>query len=75
MFNNLKAEIEAITAGERFVDTDTINAVMEIPGLHLENCGASGTGKGTLWTAYTDDGEEIADMVELYDWQPEQPLA
>lgn len=67
MLKKLKAEIEAITAGERFVNTDTISAVMEIPGLYLENCGASGTGRGTLWTAYSESGEEIAEVVEVYE--------
>lgn len=70
MLKNLKAEVEHITGGKRFVDSATIADVMEIPGLYLENCGPSGTGKGTLWTAYRADrygnptSTEIAEMVE-----------
>lgn len=64
---SLKTEVMKITKGERFITTEQLEEIQELPDITVENCGASGTGKGTLYTVYDEDNEEICEVVELYE--------
>ena len=68
----LLASIKKITGGKRFIETDVLQELMELPYCWVDHCGTSGTGKGSLYTFYLmdEDGEktneEICEIVVLY---------
>lgn len=69
MIDKLTEMIESITKGERFINLDQLEEIEELEGAYVENCGISGTGRGTLYTIYLTDNdgdktdEEIAEFV------------
>ena len=58
-------EIERVTKGERFITQEQLAALNETAYLFIENCGVSGTNRGTLYTIYAMDGEGCQTNVEL----------
>ncbi len=58
-------EIENITNGERFITWKQLEEIELTPYVYVENCGVSGTGKGTLYTLYLMDEEGNKTNTEL----------
>ena len=66
-------EIEKITKRERLISLEQLDEIKLIENVKTENCGLSGTGKGTLVTIYygdifadiSEDDIEIAEVVIL----------
>ena len=68
---NLEKQIEAITNGKRFITPEQLEQLEELNGIHVQNCGTSGTGQGTLFTLYLmdeygDKTEELCEVVAEY---------
>jgi len=51
----LLRDIEEITEGSKRLSLGQLDEIKELPYAFVENCGASGTGKGTLYTIYLMD--------------------
>lgn len=74
MLNETLKEIESVTGGERFINWEQLEEIEFIPYVYVENCGISGTGKGTWYNLYmmdkdgnkTDEklGEVVVNSVE-----------
>ena len=62
--------VEQVTKGERFISQEQLEQLEELNGIHVENCGTSGTGQGTLFTLYVtvngDKDEELCEVVVKY---------
>ena len=58
-------EIEKITNEERFISKEQLEQIEMIPYVYVENCGASGSGKGTLYTVYFMGPETNIELIEL----------
>ena len=57
-------QIERITKGERFISLEQLEEIKEIPDVYAENCGASGTGEGTLVSIINENNDnEICEVV------------
>ena len=64
MTNKILKEIEKITKGEKIISEEQFEQIELLPHVYIENCGASGSGKGTLYTVYFMDPEGI-ELIEL----------
>lgn len=62
---NTYNKVMEITRNERFVNSSIIEELRELEGVVAENCGISGTGKGTLWSILDEDYAEICELVEI----------
>jgi hypothetical protein len=66
----LLEQIEKITNGENVISSEQMQQVIDLPYIYAENCGASGTGLGTLYSIRLmdengeDTGEEIIELIE-----------
>ena len=65
MTNKILKEIEKITKGEKIISKEQLEQIEMIPYVYVENCGASGTGKGTLYTVYFMGPETNIELIEL----------
>jgi len=72
LIEELREEVEKITQGERFINTLQLEELEELESVWVEDCGASGTGRGTLISLLYIENDvktdiELAECVVCYD--------
>lgn len=60
-------KFEEITINERFINKIQFEELSELENVYYEDCGFSGTGKGTWVNFYYTDSEEVAEALDFED--------